>query len=517
MAVLYRKYRPKSFSEILGQKHIVQTLTNQVKNATVAHAYLFTGSRGVGKTSVARILAKAVNCTSKGSKVGDACGECGVCQSVSQGNFIDLVEIDAASNTGVDHVRDLIEHVRFAPSVGKFKVFIIDEVHMLSKGAFNALLKTLEEPPAHAIFILATTEIHKVPETIVSRTQRFDFKRLGLLDLKKQILQVLESEKIKLETQVVDLVASNAEGSARDVLTLLEKVLTLGQKVTLEESRQLLGVTDLSVCENLLSLIVEKKAQEIPNFFSKLLDSGLDFTILNKDFLEYLRKVLIVKVSGDKSAVLLEDEQLQRIEKFSNSLDLPELVYIIRLFLKSLKDLSFAPNAEVPLLLASLEAIYRNQTPKTNSTETKADKAQNHQVKEFAPPKVLTEENKGQTARPVQNVNITLTEIKKKWPEVVKKAKQHNGPLAHLIKNTNILRIEGDIVSLEVKFLFDKQSLQTQKHQEILQRILREVYSTNLNVQGEITKASGSKVKSPLNSTESLAEAIKVFGGELVD
>src|SRR6266404_4417483 len=202
MAVLYRKFRPQTFAQVVGQKPIIKTLTNQVKIGSVAHAYLFTGSRGEGKTSVARILAKAVNCkranqriSESANQLGDACGECDVCKAIEAGNFIDLVEVDAASNTGVDNIRDLIEHVRFSPSLGKYKVFIIDEVHMLSKGAFNALLKTLEEPPKHAIFILATTEINKVPATIVSRTQRFDFKALTSADLEKHLQYVAKEEK----------------------------------------------------------------------------------------------------------------------------------------------------------------------------------------------------------------------------------------------------------------------------------------------------------------------------------
>lgn len=369
MAVLYRKYRPQTFNEVLGQKYTIQTLKNQVESGQISHAYLFTGSRGVGKTSVARILAKAVNCLKRTPTTpsrsesghpslagGEACGECDVCKAVEQGIFLDLVEIDAASNTGVDNVRELIEHVKFSPSIGKYKVFIIDEAHMLSKGAFNALLKTLEEPPKHAIFILATTEIHKVPATIVSRTQRFDFKRLGLQELESQIEKVLKAEKIKLAKEIVSLIAQNAEGSVRDALSLLEKILSLGSDATLEESEQLLGVTDIAVSIKLLHLILEKNAAALPEFFEQLSEQGLDFTIFNRDFLEFLRKVLIFKITEGQTVAALPEEHQAQLKDLAGRLAIIDAVFFIRLFLRSYKELPFSPSAEIPLLLASLEA-----------------------------------------------------------------------------------------------------------------------------------------------------------------
>ena len=268
MAVLYRKYRPQTFSQVLSQKPVIQTLRNQVLGSSVAHAYLFTGSRGVGKTSVARILAKAVNCLN--IKDGDPCGVCDNCKAIASGNFLDLVEVDAASNTGVDNIRELIEHVRFSPSSGKYKVFIIDEVHMLSKGAFNALLKTLEEPPAHAIFILATTEINKVPATIVSRTQRFDFKAYSEADLLQLLQKIAAEEKFDFGQGILELVSQSAQGGARDALSLLDKIMTLGPEASLADCRQLLGVTDVQTCEDLLGLLASGQAAALPDFSSAI-------------------------------------------------------------------------------------------------------------------------------------------------------------------------------------------------------------------------------------------------------
>ena len=360
MAVLYRKYRPQTFEDVLNQKFIIQTLKNQVKTGSVAHAYLFTGSRGVGKTSIARILAKAVNCENRGKSLevsedsGDACGVCNVCKAVEQGNFIDLVEIDAASNTSVENVRDLIEHVRFSPSLGKYKVFIIDEVHMLSKSAFNALLKTLEEPPAHAIFILATTEINKVPATIISRTQKFDFKALSQSDILSHLQKLCEQEKVNLGTEVLELVAQNAEGSVRDALSLLDKVMTLGSSATVEECQQILGITDVALCENLLEYIALGQAQNIPDFFNSITEKGLDYTIFNRDFLEFLRKILVDKVTNGHIILGLNENHSAKLKELGKKLSQLDIIFIIRLFLKSFKYLQNSPDPQVPLLIASI-------------------------------------------------------------------------------------------------------------------------------------------------------------------
>jgi DNA polymerase-3 subunit gamma/tau len=381
MAVLYRKYRPQTFADVLNQKSIIQTLKNQVKSGAVSHAYLFTGSRGIGKTSVARILAKAVNCTSEnrppagggksevgGSDDGDACGVCDNCKAIENGRFLDLAEIDAASNTGVDNIRELIEHVKFSPTSGKYKVFIIDEVHMLSKGAFNALLKTLEEPPKHAIFILATTEINKVPATIISRTQRFDFKALSAADLLPHLEKICVEENFKISKEVLELVAQNADGSARDALSLLDKLMTLGESPSVEDSQQLLGITDIAVCENLLKLIALGNANELPEFFSKLAEKGADYTILNRDFLEYLRKILVYKVTGGNQNFNFFDDHAAKIKELSGKFSLNEIIFVIRLFLKSYKDLAGSPSPEIPMLLAALEAgLKKSQAAPTSS------------------------------------------------------------------------------------------------------------------------------------------------------
>jgi len=528
MAVLYRKYRPQTFSDVLNQRHIIQTLKNQVQTGQISHAYLFTGTRGVGKTSVARILAKALNCGKSAAGPagsdwdGNPCGECDNCRQISQGSFLDLVEIDAASNTGVDNIRELIEHIRFSPSTGKYKVFIIDEVHMLSKGAFNALLKTLEEPPDHAVFVLATTEANKVPATIISRTQRFDFKRLSVEDLRNHLEKIIKEEGIALPAGALELVVRNAEGSVRDSLSLLDKILTLGREATLEECEQLLGVTDIAACESLLGLIAGGEAEKIPAFFAGLLERGVDFAVFNRDFLEYLRKALVYKTAGKQ---VLEGGHARELEELAEKLTLAELIFIIRLFLKSYKDLAVSPDPEIPLLVSGLEAAARrsgsstngsgNKTPsqKVAATEKQAVKEEAEMAAD-APALLKQEDGPALVALTQAEEIISVEELKGRWDEFIEKVKEVNGPLASLVRNHPIGRVFGNNIFLEVKYVFHKQNLENPKNQKVLCQKLSEVFGKNLRISGEVAKDDGAGKPA---ATEVLADALKIFGGELVE
>ncbi len=534
MAVLYRKYRPQTFAEVVNQKPIVSTLLNQVKSDSVAHAYLFTGSRGVGKTSVARILAKAVNCLRqveseklKVESTGDACGICDNCRAIAAGGFLDLVEIDAASNTGVDNIRELIEYVKFSPSSGKYKVFIIDEAHMLSKGAFNALLKTLEEPPKHAIFVLATTEINKVPATIISRTQRFDFKALSAADILRHLKNICEKEGVAFTDGILELVAQNAEGSARDSLSLLEKLLSLGQSAGLEDAQALLGITDLASCENLLELVVLGKAEEVPNFFASLSEKGLDYSMFNRDYLEYLRKVLIYKITEGKIQSNIEGEHRTKLSEFTKHLSISEIIFTIRLFLKSYKDLSGAPSPEIPLLLAGVEAAIRRsevggrRLEGQSSGSLQAEKSENRKLESIepvSPPVILSNMNEvvEQSVEILSPENLlsTLDEVQEFWPKVIAKVKAVNGPLASMLKNARLLSVERGRVNLGVKFSFDKQNVENPKNLSLICGFIEESCGKKIGLSAQVIKEV---VTDSLGTTEVLAEALKVFGGELID
>ncbi len=525
MAVLYRKYRPQTFSEVLNQKYTIQTLKNQVASGQVSHAYLFTGSRGVGKTSVARIVAKAVNCLRqvesgklKVESRGEPCDKCDNCNAISAGQFLDLVEIDAASNTGVDNVRELIEHVKFSPSSGKFKVFIIDEVHMLSKGAFNALLKTLEEPPTHTIFILATTEINKVPATIISRTQRFDFKRLSVEDLLSHLEKIVKSEKLKIPTEVLELIAHNSDGGVRDSLSLLEKVVTLGADATVEESQQLLGVTDIKLSQELVGQLLSQTPENIPEFIDRLLEKGVDFAVFNRDFLEYLLKLLITKTTGGNSTFGLPKEQQTELGKLSGQLSLNDVIFITRLFLKSYKELGSAPTPQIPILLAALEAQQKvggkvSLTPVARpsaeySSPSNTDLSPKPQTPVVS--SVIIEEPEEQEVP----ATISMEELEKHWTKIIQKIKSVNGPLAQLVKTSPLQHINGGKIVVGVKFLFHKQNLENPKNQTVINGVLNEVTGQKLYLKAELIKE---KPENTATTAEILTDALKVFGGELIE
>ncbi len=540
MAVFYRKYRPQTFAEVLGQKPIIRTLQNQVSGASVAHAYLFTGSRGVGKTSIARILAKAVNCQKRSeynelhpnaTNAGDACGVCEVCKAVEAGNFMDMVEIDAASNTGVDNIRDLIEHVKFAPSLGKYKVFIIDEVHMLSKGAFNALLKTLEEPPKHALFILATTEINKVPATIVSRTQRFDFKALSPTDIFEHLQTITKSENLELSNEILELVAENAEGSVRDALSLLGKVATLGNGASLSDCQQLLGITDIAVCEDLLGKIVAGDAGTLPDFFGALAERGLDYAILTRDFLEYLRKVLIYKTTAGKINFALKDERLKTMGQIADNVSINDLLFITRLFLRAYKDLQSSPSPQMPLLLASIEAaLKKSESQKVGGGEIQRIRELENKKEIVSEPVKKNEILTSQTSdikpsaqiissvslesEPSAVMDITLSEVKLFFPKVIDKIKAINSPLSSMVRGADLLKVENGRIYLGVKFLFNKQNLEHPKNAALINSTIETVSGKKLAIIVQVAKAD---VEEKVDTIEALNQALQVFGGELIE
>ena len=301
---LYRKYRPSSFDRVRGQDHIVTTLRNQMSAGRIGHAYLFCGTRGTGKTSVAKLFAKAVNCESPVN--GSPCGECAMCRAIDAKTSMNVIEIDAASNNGVDNIRDIIDEVRYSPTEGKYKVYIIDEVHMLSGGAFNALLKTLEEPPSYVIFILATTEVHKIPVTILSRCQRYDFKRITVDTIADCLADLMRQEGVEAEEKALRYIAKAADGSMRDAQSLLDQCIAfyLGQTLTYEKVLEVLGAVDIDVFSVLLRYIIKGSVDACMSLLDDIVMQGRELTQFVSDFSWYLRNLLIAKTAEDPAAVL---------------------------------------------------------------------------------------------------------------------------------------------------------------------------------------------------------------------
>lgn len=344
--VLYRKYRPKKFSEITGQEHIVKTLTNAILLGIISHAYLFSGPRGSGKTSLARLLAKSLNCQNRKENDYEPCNQCTSCLEINQGSSLDLIEIDAASNRGIDEIRELREGIKFSPAKSKYRVFILDEAHQLSKDASNALLKTLEEPPSHAIFILATTEIHKMIPTIISRCQRFDFRKLKVNEIKNKLEFICQKEKIKIEKDALETISLNAQGSLRDAINMLDQAITFctsqsDKEITFQEVREVLGLVEIRAVKQFVEYLKNKNAKDAINYLNEIYEKGTDLENFSKSLINYLRDILVLNIT----------------ENISNGFQEQDLQRIIKIFLQAHQQIKYSPIPQLPLELAVVESL----------------------------------------------------------------------------------------------------------------------------------------------------------------
>ncbi len=354
---LYRKYRPKNFEEVIGQEHITKALANQIASGSLSHAYLFTGSRGIGKTSVARILAKAVNC--ENNQNGSPCGQCDTCKRLEGENDINVIEIDAASNNRVDDIREIREKVKFLPVGAKYKVYIIDEVHMLTDSAFNALLKTLEEPPKHVIFILATTEVHKLPATILSRCVRFDFRLVSVELLTKLLRNILDSENISYDDEALKLIAASGEGSVRDTLSIADSICAYsGGKVTKEDALKVLGSTDYDNLLKFYDLAFNKEIGGLLEFIDELDKTGKNMSVFVKDLSKHARNLLVCATCDDPNKLLnLPQEVLERFIAQAKAVDEKKLISFMQIFAGAENELRYTLSPRLLLETLSLSAM----------------------------------------------------------------------------------------------------------------------------------------------------------------
>ena len=362
---LYRKFRPTTFEDVKGQDHIIKTLQNQIKADRIGHAYLFCGTRGTGKTTVAKIFAKAVNCEHPVD--GSPCGECAMCKAIAAGTSMNVIEIDAASNNGVDNIREIREEVAYRPTEGRFKVYIIDEVHMLSIGAFNALLKTLEEPPEYVIFILATTEVHKIPITILSRCQHYDFHRITIDTIAGRMNDLMKIEQVDVEQRAIRYIAKAADGSMRDALSLLDQCIAfyLGQKLTYDNVLEVLGAVDTDVFSRLLRNIIARDVPKVLDTVEELVMQGRELSQLTADFTWYLRNLLLVKTSDNMEDVLdVSSENLQQLKEEAQMIEVDTLLRYIRIFSELSGQMKYATQKRVLLEVALIKLC----TPAMNDT-----------------------------------------------------------------------------------------------------------------------------------------------------
>jgi|WetSurMetagenome_2_1015567.scaffolds.fasta_scaffold81180_1 DNA polymerase III subunit gamma/tau len=486
----YRKYRPQNFDSLVGQDHIRETLMNALKLDRVSHAYLFAGSRGTGKTSSARILAKAVNCTNL--KDATPCEQCDICNDINEGRLIDVIEIDAASNRGIDEMRDLKEKINFAPTRAKNKVYIIDEVHMLTKEAFNALLKTLEEPPAHTFFILATTEVHKIPETILSRCQRFDFKRISDAVIAERLKFIADSEKIEAEQQALEVIAHVARGGMRDAIGLLEQ-LTQDNHLTYDHVSSALGLSGFASLEKLFGLLMQKDAQgglaEIHNLYME----GHDLTQFNKSFLEFLRGKLLKSVEEGKRS---ETEQFLKF---------------IDLFQEAYDAARFAVIPQLPLEMAVIESCMEAKVVPAQSV------ASPQKTENIAPPtkaEPVTSPQEEPSQRSHQGIGkgvFSFDDVKAAWSKIPAQIKSPVVKRSFLEAVLDSVQDNTVAISFPSQFHFDK-VMETVNRVE-LENVFSEILGGQVKIVAEVSRPAP-KIAS--EEEKLAAQAAEIFEGEMV-
>lgn len=491
---LYRKFRPAGFEEVKGQDPIVTTLKNQIKANRIGHAYLFCGTRGTGKTSVAKIFAKAVNCENPAD--GSPCGECAVCRAISAGASMNVIEIDAASNNGVDNIREIVDEVSYSPAEGKYKVYIIDEVHMLSIGAFNALLKTLEEPPSYVIFILATTEIHKIPVTILSRCQRYDFKRLAVDTLADRIRELAQIEGVSIEDKAVRYIARAADGAMRDALSLLDQCIAFhfGQELTYDRVLNVLGAVDTEVFGRLLRHVLEGDVNGCIGLLEEIVMQGRELTQFVTDLTWYLRNLLLVKSSDNIEDVIdVSSDNLVRLREEAAMLETMAIMRYIRIFSELSGQIKYAAQKRILIEIAlirlcrpSMEQDYESVLERIRAVEEKLEKGVT--VRDAAG---FSEGRDGPAALPDPNLLKERPALPKaipedvqaavsKWPMIVG---QTSMPMKLYLKDAK-LSLGGDnkLTIVVEDGLASDYFLKQEGHKEILVQILSEAVGKEIDV-----------------------------------
>lgn len=499
---LYRVYRPKTFEDVVGQEHIVKTLKNQIKNNNIGHAYLFSGTRGTGKTSTAKIFARAVNCLNPINE--EPCNECEICIDTLNDNIMDIVEIDAASNNSVDDIRELRESVKYTPSKAKYKVYIIDEVHMLSQGAFNALLKTLEEPPSYVIFILATTEPHKIPATILSRCQRFDFKRVSSKDIADRMSYICEKENIQAEDKALSLIARNSQGALRDALSILDQCMSFGNdKIEYNDVIELLGTVNIDELFQLSQSIIDEDTKKSLQILNEFIIWGKDIRNLINDLIDHFRNLMVCKVSKDLDEIIsLPEESIERLKEQSKTININDLIRILNILSETQDSMKSSSNTRI---LAEVTMMKIAQPMFDESKEALIKRIENlEKIIESGNIKVVTVQNESEINTSPQRVqvdepqerkeDIVYEEVKSEdvklvessWKKVIQKIKEDKKlSIAALLREVSSFNVKDNILYLifNDNFSFARSRLNSKETIDYIESIIREILNRSFNIQ----------------------------------
>jgi DNA polymerase-3 subunit gamma/tau len=529
---LYRKYRPKGWDEVVGQDHVVTTLKNAIVADRVAHAYLFAGSRGTGKTTLARLLAKSVNCLNPDpTKRPD--NECQNCKAVNENRFLDLIEIDAASNTSVDDVRDLRDKINFSPSQGKYKIYIIDEVHMLSTQAFNALLKTLEEPPPHAIFVLATTEIHKIPATVLSRCQRHEFRRVPVDEIVRHLKTIVKAEKIQAHDDALIQIARQSAGGMRDAISLLDQLSSTGDKITLALAQTVLGTATSQTVLDVISSVMDHDPAHGLETIHKALDAGADPRSLARQIVEYLRGLMLIQM-GNVNQVEATADVKKQMQSHARSFSTSDVLRMMKAFNNAATDLrgGWQPSLGLELALAealdapnelsprpsaptSPPATVRAQPQPTPVTQSEAPRkpAQFKEVLNEGADSALDQE--AEAPQTVEKSAISAGDIIKAWKHMSASLPKAQANLSALLNSVKMIDVQGKtlILGLASDVLVSK--IDKPDQVEAIKKLIRDEFGIDMDIRCIVTTAKG-KVPPSVPQDGMVAAAIQ-HGGQIVD